>query len=881
MPLSKESIESLVAALRRKDAAATVFGIQTAERWEGERKSQMAGLAVRVEEARSALELREVLLQSRAPGEALVILTNLSECEFGRENMSRIANRRLESVQPWPLVRLRFGATSVDPALVQHEWLAKWILEQPGAVVPLPTGMLDAETAWGLVLRSLGLSGMRPGDEEFLSAAESASFAQALRALPSQGQAAVRKLIGDALGQFGLITLAVVERGYSDQLLAAGLVAQCIHAQDGSDFLTVRGAFVERFGARGLVATVAERWGAAVSRLLRQRGSQVARVVRDCADRILEHDLHGVTCAHASDELPSSFNQRIASVGLVVEQAVQSADPAASVEPLLVAVQQLRRHVLKDGDPISVQRAENALRLVRWLANLGEMPQSGEAALRWYSDQGCWVDRARLGLWRAEAVPSALRAYQALAARVSAKRDLWNDALAPLVVNANVPGPRLLGVEHVLPEVVAPLARDCSNGVALIVMDGMSHAVALALLEAFERRGWVRHRQRDRPSPPLVLSVLPSVTEHSRASLLSGRLITGKQDTERSGFEAFLKAGSLKGELFHKDALTADPQSVHEAIASSKKVVACVVNAVDDQLAGSAQLQVSWDLDGVPALLGIVKACEMAGRAIVLASDHGHVVDEATAQRPMDPTEDAREGARWRSVDGDAQSGEIKVSGPRVLAAGGSCILAVSESVRYTGRRAGYHGGLSMQEVACPLHVLMPASDTGDDQAASWIPLEPSLPDWWQDSAWRPAAMLADPPQVVSRPRKTLSAKVEAPGLFSRGTAAWIDRLLESEILQNQRKIYGRNPPSDDEIRQLLEIFVKQTEPGNGRIKITEQALAARLERSIGATRNLAARAQRVLNVDGYDVLAKSDQTTFELDVNLLKDQFHIGGAGS
>jgi hypothetical protein len=74
------------------------------------------------------------------------------------------------------------------------------------------------------------------------------------------------------------------------------------------------------------------------------------------------------------------------------------------------------------------------------------------------------------------------------------------------------------------------------------------------------------------------------------------------------------------------------------------------------------------------------------------------------------------------------------VSGPRVLAGGGSVVLPWREDLHYTPRKAGYHGGASLAEVTVPVLVLVPSVET---VPAGWsvLPVEAVTPGRWQNNA--------------------------------------------------------------------------------------------------------------------------------------------------
>jgi hypothetical protein len=877
MVLTPRTVGALVEALHRKDKEATVFAIESKAAWSGQDAIEVAGRRARVREARSALRLREVLHEERG-SDHLVILTDLDARAFGRENLAKVALRRIEPVQPWPVVRLVFGVASIDPRLVQHAWMAERLLQAPSAERTIAGGTLDLETAWGIVLSGFGLRSARPSDEEFLEAASKPSFMQAFQGLPPGGREEFKKVIGESLARLGTTLLAVVERGYGDQLLAAGLVAQCIFDVHDSQALSVRGGFAERFGVKGIDSVVAARWGSTVRRLIaRTEAASLASRVRAQADSILVGDLDGAALAYASDDLPSGLTQRVTAVAELVMAATTESPTEQDLAELRDAVSRVEQHAMarSHGD---AERTAMAARLVRWLAAPRSEPNGLEGALRRYADEDCWVDRARVAIKDGESVPEARRAYQALAARVATEREKLNSFVASAAIEAALPLGSVIGVEHVLEKVVAPLAKE--RPVALIVMDGMSHAVALDLVRSLEEVAWARYRPRTQPATPLVLSTVPTVTEYARTSLLCGALRDGAQSEERSGFEAFLKSKGLGAArtttLFHKKELGAESSEIEQAIASDAKVVACVVNAIDKQLDGSDQLRAQWSRLTIPVLGRLVRACELAGRAIVLVSDHGHLVDEATEQLAADGAGTLQPAARWRGADGALRPGEIKARGPRVLAPGGSCVVAADERIRYGSRQAGYHGGVTVQELACPLHVLIHTSS--DSGLVDWVPLEPTAPRWW--SADGNTVSVAAPVVSVPRPRvKPKSGGGEA-GLFTPASAAWIDALFASETYANQRKIAGRATLADDLARRMIEVFVESDSAGTDSPKITEQALAARLASSVSDTRKRVTMLRNLLNVDGYEVLGQPDRDSLALDIKLLKTQFAlVGGA--
>jgi len=100
---------------------------------------------------------------------------------------------------------------------------------------------------------------------------------------------------------------------------------------------------------------------------------------------------------------------------------------------------------------------------------------------------------------------------------------------------------------------------------------------------------------------------------------------------------------------------------------------------------------------------------------------------------------------------------------------------------------------------------------------------------------------------------------------------AWVDRLLASPLFAEQKRRSGRGVPSDDTLAQLLAAL---DERGG---KLTRVALARRLEFPAIRLPGLLAKAERLLNVEGYDVLRRDGGSeTIELNRELLLKQFDL-----
>src|SRR5690606_20363736 len=248
------------------------------------------------------------------------------------------------------------------------------------------------------------------------------------------------------------------------------------------------------------------------------------------------------------------------------------------------------------GDHPGPAAARMAVRLCRSLA-VGAAGTAVNDFVAHYLEHGAWQDWARRTL-RGVRPERFARAVTKLLDQVAVARRAQDEAFASSLLATlrlgEAPG-RLTPVEWALDQVVAPLASQ--SPVLLVVLDGMSADVSLAISQSLLSRGWGAWARRGEPLA--LLATVPSVTECSRSSLLSGRLVRGVARQEAQAFAAHegLRRASRSGQpprLFHKAGLEQSHQlgtEVAAAIADTGcQVVAVVINAIDDALAKSDQI---------------------------------------------------------------------------------------------------------------------------------------------------------------------------------------------------------------------------------------------------------------------------------------------------
>jgi hypothetical protein len=879
-------IRARVQAVRRKVPDARAFGIQSPNRWAGNRLRRDGEEMYRIEQCDGPLAARIALLDEEPGVTVTVLVTSLSDQELGEDVVVRLGGRKLYPIDPWQIVKELYLAQAVDPRLRAHSWVADRLLDLVGTLPVAQGGYLDAEAIWpALLQRLIGLEGDRPDLAVLLRWSAQVDYVQRLRRLPDEVRRGVVDWLAVQVGPAAADVLRCALAQEQPDALAVGLVLGIVHHPQAEGRLDRAAGRVERFlGGMTPERGIVDRWAAAATEAVRLQDNDRCGKdpVLDRAEDLLR-EVQADAFAHLSEVLPRGFDQRLARLGGLLAPSAPAAD-------LREARDAIRRHDQARRESPRLERVEMTLRLVRWLDTpTPPAPLSLGEAARDYLVQGSFVDWARSVLKAGDAVSELSEGYARLVARVAERRHEQNRAFAELLRDqtaaAGAPA-ELIPVERVLDEVVAPLAA--AAPVLVLLLDGMSPAVARELLADLGRNDWVVLGPGDRPGRP-ALATLPCVTEASRTSLFCGRLSLGNADTEAAGFagHAGLRAHCRSGSpplLFHKVDLQGPADAslaatVREAVASpQKRVVGVVLNAVDDHLHKGEQLDLRWRRDTIKALPSLLYEARSARRVVILLSDHGHLLDDRTEQRPGDG------GERWRQDNGSPGEGELAVQGPRVLLGRDHRLIAPwTERVRYVGRKNGYHGGLTPQEMLIPITVLV----AGDVRPAGWSEIPDLTPDWWEApvSAPPPTPVPALKPQQP-QPPQTLWDLVQpepeppTPALAPNPSVAppspeWLAPLLASPLFEAQKKLAGRTVPDNDLFSRLLGAL----DGAGGRL--TAAALARKLALPLFRLRGLLAVVQRVLNLDGYAVLGRDDPSdTVSLNRTLLLEQFDLLAEG-
>lgn len=878
-------VARLVSSVKRKLPAIRRIGVRYDARWTGPDTLGIGDAVARVAWCPSALAAREALLDA-APEETLVLLTDRSPDDLGADVMARLAKGKLFSVIPWEILQDLFGAGGLDRRLLRERWMADALLEAapPEGFPPTPTGFLDADTAWGAWLSfGLGIATPAPDARALLDWASDPERVARFRRAAPEARAALRRRLAETIGPLAApILLAAEHAAPPADALTIGLVCRVLFHPDARSVSGLRSASVRLeplLGGASIPAEVGTLWAEEAEALFRARWKGLPEAARygtskatlDRAEALLAA-LKGQAGAFLSDVLPSSLEQRLRRIGSALSAGLSAGRfDGVELPRLRVAAS---RHLLADRSPERMEAVESACRVARWI-DTRESPANGTtffALCRGFVDSCSFVDACRERLAIAESVSDLANAYRALLARLAELRDEENrDFGSELAKWCAAPGSSEseVPVEAVLHRVVVPIAQ--AHPILLVVLDGMSYGVFRALSPELAAAGWRELTPGSVGRRLSALSAVPSVTEVSRASLLCGMLTTGGAAEEKSGFSKHpgLLAASRSGRppvLLHKADLAGpggagiSPKALEKIEKPENRVVGVVLNAVDDHLLKGDQLHVRWSLANLQPFRALLEAASAAGRIVVVTADHGHVVERELASRPA-----ADGGERWRPPASPSLPDEIVVEGPRVAPAfGGKVVVPWSEKVRYGLKKNGYHGGATPQEMVVPLAVWA----STEERPGGWQLLEPDLPAWWEPEAPGGPVGAPEAPKGGAAPKGAPREQLDLPAPADED---WISRLIASPAYASQKGLHGRLQATDDHVRALLSAL-----EGLGG-QATKAALARRIGIPPFRLAGLLPAVRRLLNVDGYAVLAVDDTTeTVTLNRGLLEAQFDL-----
>lgn len=890
--LSDKQIQAQVSVLRRiTKNEARHFAIRATNQAPGSGHLLVDGVEHLLFPCISDLEVREALLKAEAENKPSVLLCGMGDGTLGDDVVGRLAKRRIFSPQLREMVAELFAVSPlrVDPRVLKSRVLMEALLDEvPGeGYPPVANGTLDLETAWLTLLSQwVGERVQAPSLTRVLEWSRSAETLGRLGTMDTELKSAFVDWFARAKGESIRFMIAALDGGFGADLLALGAVLGVVFDPDHSktaEHQTARGRLERYFQHREIDEESARAWFRAAGSILLQIKDTEGLARRPILNRLDELLTHLGMANHAwlSVHSPLGLEQRYEQAGRALLRALTSKD-SVGMDEVFGALTAVRRHSLSESDPERVSRVEMACRLIRWLRTSEERPtaQPFDAMVIGYHREGGFIDWARNRLKEMDESLEVRNAFAAILKQVEARTGAVEAAFAVRLQEwsrTENQSDRFVLIENVLQEIVLPVAK--AKPTLLLVLDGMSVAVFRQLLQDVLRQDWseVVHAGAALPRP--VLATLPSVTSISRRALFLGRLDPATNGTEEGEFKAndllFHGSGSqVRPQLFKMGALTDEESGggvapgVRHAIADKKcRVVAVVLNAIDDHLDSGKQVDIVWTRNTIRGFRDLLRQAADAGRWVILTSDHGHVLDFGTEQLPS--SKDGR-GDRFRTAEGNLKEGELAFEGSRIYKATGCnrITLACSATVRYGKDKRGYHGGANPQELVVPLAIL---SDARADTPEGWSEVPPFQPDWWQiDTPER-----VRPPVAKPKPEKVVAGLElfeQASGTAVAGLNPWIDALLRSPTYKEQTKLAVRGAPADDLMIKLLNGL--DTRGGTA----VRQALAQDLGMPPLRVDGLILNVSRILNVDGYEVIRfDRGSDTVTLNLGLLRAQFDLG----
>ena len=897
--LTDRQLVAQVAGWKRKLAKEnpTYFGVRTDLEYLGDDSIIVEDETYRVKACRSDLEARELLAEANQATKA-ILLFRTQHNKLGPDLLARFAARRLLAIDPTAALKELFGVKTIDPRISDHKTLIEALVlkASQGNGNRSAVGVLDADLAWSVLLELPEFSKNRPDLIKLLRMSVNETSWDAIGKLESDIAALFFDWIGERSGSaLSYISDAIVQGTDPELLLPIGLCLGPLFKKCQSDEENIRviarGRLEPYLAGKTIDPESADLWyraalsacdgldtsperALAKKRALAQKVDNLLSALK--AEAIageLQFSLLGIeSCFNEYAEALASYLRRKGQNGLI---------------DLCRAQHRLENHGLSQHLEYRtrIEQSRMGARLAVWTKqdDLPALGSSLAAKMQHYFKSSSYTDRALVSIANSDERVDIEKVYEKVrksAAQIRVEEQL---KIAQSVAEWNT-APHdnsILKVEDIIGQLVAPLAKQ--RKVLLLVLDGMSCSVFSELVEDLTRRDWLTIG-RDGKSQA-ALAAIPSVTAISRKALFSGKIDCEDKRTELVAFrenEALASVSTkakpklfLKGTLSEAGNTTLSTEVRNTLEDLNQQVVSILLNVVDDQLSGSDQLKITWEVDKLHFLRQILDSACVGERTVVLVSDHGNVLELNQTQKIG---EKLTGGDRYRD-DGDLidSANEVRIEGSRIERATGqrSVVTAATDRIRYSSKKAGYHGGSADMELVIPVAILQKGQDETPD---GWDYVDLIAPDWWQ---WDSDTADSADSTPISRPRKR---KVKAPAktetlnleLFAKDTpeeaeATWVDTLFNSAVFNEQFDSLGRTPLKKPMIRTFMNIMERRKGAAPMVTVAAEMGLPAM------RLRGMVAQLRRLFNIDGYEIVAEKAETAhITFDKPMVLKQFAI-----
>jgi len=874
----------------------------------------VADTKIRVLPVRSEIELREKMPALEQDDDVRVAFLVPWTHDIPLDLAGRFAfHGRVRKIGKASRLRALFGVSEVDDD-AQKSALAGYLL-RPTSVARYPLGesRLTIEAMWstwlqadwrldtrgGLALDTLlafvAVDGRGPRFVEEMSRPEAGAV-----------RAELLTWIERTLGPCGRVLWSAWEEGRGRRAMELALLFEPLAKSPHAGvrmWVKTQARDLLRNGKDAEIVAVTEALGREVGsayRLLERTitATELRGIARAADELVVEAEVEA--SLGDSPRLPSAWTQRLDALGeaLRVGSTTLTADAARAAARALRA---LESHAFfKDDEQKSVlKRAEMAVRLLAWLVARPDLklepsntPHGDAEALgRWYALEGGYVDRARHSARGSEQGPFGRGIEIVVAAADAARTDLDRRFAKSLSawIESGQPATQVVPIHDAVKRIaVRFLEGDDARRLVVLLLDGMAWAQATEILESLGGRAapWgplAWHVQRDTrigESPvPVVFAALPTITDVSRSSFFAGKtlgpgakLTTPDPDhwAAHAQVKKLVPPTDVPRLLLRGEGRTKAGGASQEALSlvadPNRRIVALVLNAIDDSLKGSHEIRQAWDVESIASLPDLLEKAREHGRAVLLASDHGHVSADRLQKVPA---ASPPLGARWRawpSPNAEVAANEVGFSGPRVYAPPGAhgVVLLADDASCYVGStHAGEHGGATLSEVVAPCVLIgcgdsdAVTKDPGQEVQATLVPL------WWHFDVADPVVVAEPAPKPVSKKPPKNEGQLKLPSIIPEApkpAAVTASAFAGSAVLKARAPATKEREQAVEAVEILL---------ARGPVMASD-AFGASMRYLPFRVGGLISKLQEVLNLDGYEVI-RYDPGTRQVHLDRVK----------